>query len=81
MTHTEQLHSLCMLMSDTNSMQMHAWCFKIFAHVELIYSNALCKCITLYVCMYGVCASKSNEPNTYQDDTCGLENISTYQKV
>ena len=47
------------------------------AHIEFLYSSALCKYITLYVC---ICASNSNEPSTYQDDTCGLENISAYIK-
>ena len=36
--------------------------FLRLAHIEFI---CMCKCNTLYVC---ICASKSNEPKTYQQE-------------
>ena len=44
------------------------------AHIEFIYSQAMCKCITFYVHL-----NQINQTLT-KVTTCGLENISTYIK-
>ena len=60
---------------------MHAWCFKTL-HTMNLHTAMHCVDV-LYLCtyMYRVCASMLNKPNTCQDETCKLENISAYQKL